>query len=164
MNYMIYLETLSTRPDAAIMQIGLAAFNEKEVVKNALWITMPDSGHIDTDTVTWWFRQIANGVPQPIENPMPLSDALMDLRSRMKEIDTVWAYPSHFDIPILQSAFDRCGMPTPWTHRQIRCTRTLALLFPEIKRIAPETKHWADTYAIAQARWTIELLKHIKDL
>jgi exodeoxyribonuclease VIII len=157
---MIDLETLATRVDAAIIQIGVAAFNDKEVVKSHLWYVEP-AGYVDPMTVSWWFDQISKGVLNPMrsDRAVPLTDALKDLRSRMKEVDTVWAHRSSFDIPILTLAYERSGVPLPWSHKMVRDTVTIANFFPEIERPTPELHHDAESDARAQAEWMINLFK-----
>jgi len=163
MNYMIDLETLSLQPDAAIMQIGLVMFDDEKLIRNHIWIVKPE-GRIDGDTVKWWFEQIDNGVRQPLVKPVLLNDALHDMRSRMKELKSVWAYRAHFDIPIIENAFFSHGLVPPWSYKQVIDLATLAKFFPEVKRVKPRAAHWADTDAIAQTKQAIGILERIKEL
>src|SRR3990167_6025990 len=62
---MIDLETLSSRPDAAIIAIGAYAFNEEAAPEATLdparafycTVTPDPRAHIDPDTILWWMQQ-----------------------------------------------------------------------------------------------------------
>ena len=163
MHYMVDLETLSTRIDAAIIQVGLAAFTEEEVVKSHLWVVEPE-GHIDPRTIQWWFNQLDIGTPNPFnphlnEELWPLKEAFKDMASRMKEVETVWAHRAFFDLPIIEMAHARLGLKLPWTHKQARDTVTFATFYSDVPRVEAEEKHDAEQDARAQAQWIVNIFK-----
>lgn len=167
MHYMIDLETLSTRVDSAIIEIGLAAFNEERVVKSHRWFVHPRQGHIDLSTVKWWLAQVEAGVPNPLNPKVPrmeLPEALKDMTSRMKELETLWSHRSTFDIPILDMAYDMTysmtGIEKPWNYKHIRDTVSFAMLYPGVPRVKPEEKHNAESDAVAQAQWIVNIFQY----
>lgn len=142
MHIMLDLETLSTRPDAAIIQIGAVLFepvyggkilNNKPF--NKFTLLQDGQGTIDTSTFAWWLQQPhAPRVGKALEEQgVILADALSDFIKWPQEahglgwdaIGGIWAKPSNFDIAILHSAFARHGVEPPWDHRSTRCSRTL---------------------------------------
>jgi exodeoxyribonuclease VIII len=158
--YMIDLETLSTRPDAAILQIGIVAFDLYGIKDSKQW-NVEAEGRVDRPTLHWWKEQIAAGVDPPGLGPMPLKLALEDIVVMMKpdEAMQVWANPSTFDIVILGEAFHRCGMSPPWNHRQVRDLRTLRMLYPDVPRPKPDLPHVAVYDAMAQATWVMRMFE-----
>lgn len=165
MNYMIDLETLGVTVDAAIMQIVLVAFDDEKIVRGHKWEIYPPKGHIDIETVKWWFDQIKEGAPNPLiqKNPTPIEDALIDMTSRMKEIDSVWSNPSTFDVVITELAYYQSGMIPPWTFHQVRDVKTLADFFPDAERPKPEDAHDALSDAMAQAQWVLNIFKQHRE-
>jgi exodeoxyribonuclease VIII len=144
MDVMIDLETLGTRPDAKILQIGAVFFEAKPRGKilnnkpfNKYCKIQDDLGSEDHDTLAFWFGQIAGNKAHPmvlglVEKAELMNDVLADLLAwplefgvTWGEVDTVWAKPSNFDLPILASAFNKFGIEAPWDHRSTRCLRTL---------------------------------------
>lgn len=151
MHVMLDLETLGTRPDAAIIQIGAVLFepvsggrvlNNKGFNRHVL--VQDGSGSIDHGTLCFWLaeRSAAKMGEELSTKADPLHGVLMDFRQwplkahglSWKMIDGVWAHPSDFDLPIMKSAFARSGMDVPWDRRATRDARTLFSLVgaPEI--------------------------------
>lgn len=169
MHIMIDLETLSTRPDAAIVQIGAVLFEAKGrgKVRNdkpfSCYVAVQDGGgSIDNGTLAWWFRQphVAT-LGDGLETAVTLAEALKSfvewpteaLGIEWQDVEGVWGKPSNFDIPVLQSAFARFGMPPPWDHRITRDARTLFALTggaPEIDWTGLQPHHAFDD-ALGQA-------------
>lgn len=145
MDVMIDLETFSTTPTASIVQIGAVMFEARSGGRllngkgfNRFVRVSPYNGEVDHDTMDFWLGQVAANPAHPIVKGWgkadPLDQVLMalvlwpgDVFEGMTwgSVETVWAKPSNFDLPILQSAFARCGLPVPWDHGSTRCARTL---------------------------------------
>jgi len=53
---MLDLETLSTEPDAAVLSVGVAIFDETSVIEAVGWAFDLElvHGHIDMQTLKWW--------------------------------------------------------------------------------------------------------------
>lgn len=127
---MIDLETLGTRYDAQIIQIGACYFD-----RNTGEIGLGFSANIDgalqdeftTDysTIKWWFEQSDSARMLVMENPIPLPQALGELsRFLMGKDIQLWSHAT-FDIPILMNAFNVVGIPCPVPFRNMRDLRTL---------------------------------------
>ncbi len=142
MHMMIDLETLGTRPDAAIIQIGAVLFEPVSGGKilngqgfKRYTLLQDGSGTIDHSTVAWWLQEAsASKMGAALETEaVPLLQALDELDSfpmkakglSWEAIGGVWAAPSDFDIPILKSAYARFGLGVPWERRATRDARTL---------------------------------------
>ena len=172
---MIDLETLSTRPDAAIISIGACWFNCDTQQVGHPWharIDIADSirsgGHVDGDTVRWWLRQSDAARASITEGCSNLvDDALQGLATYLhgvapqKEV-CVWGNGADFDLPILASAYARADREQPWRYYNGRCLRTLRKLHPEVVAPAFEgTEHNAAHDAQHQARHAIAILRAI---
>jgi DNA polymerase III epsilon subunit-like protein len=135
---MLDLETLSIRPDAAIIVIGAIKFFRKGSM-----ISMEDSEkfyrritvesckevglRIDKETLEWWKTQDKNVLYEALENPdrVPLKQALQEFTEWMGNSKYVWGNGDDFDCTILGEAFSRCGMQIPWKFFLTRDCRTL---------------------------------------
>lgn len=172
---MIDLETLSTRPDAAIVSIGACWFNANtgDVGRPIhILIDMADSirsgGHVDGDTVRWWLQQsdqARQAITQGCRSTM--EDALGMLHTYLRGVASfdevrVWGNGADFDLPILASAFAREHYDQPWRYYNGRCLRTLRKLHPEVDEPTFEgTPHNAAHDARHQALHAIAILRVI---
>lgn len=133
---MIDLETVGLTPKVVILEIGIVAFNMMDttipVVSRSY---MPDpevqatmGRSIDWRTMKWWLQQdpvALHRVMFPHEVCHP-RDAAISIRDWLQNMQiNVWAWPSTFDIPILEDWFRDVGVTPPWSHRDIRCARTV---------------------------------------
>lgn len=171
MDIMIDLETLSTRPNAVILQIGAVAFDPSMYgrvgpsfavnvdIQSCLDMGLVISG----DTLMWWMDEDRKRALQSIVAGYPprhLAGAL-DLFNdwvRSLEFDAVWANGAAFDFPIIENAYRATGLAAPWTHRQVRDMRTLRALYPDIDRVEPTLPHNAVSDARAQALFVQSVL------
>lgn len=170
MHVMLDLETMGTRPDAAIIQIGAVLFepvsggkvlNGKGFRQNVL--LQDGSGTIDHSTVAWWLAEKSAAKMGRLmdEYSVPLGEALAAFVAWPTEVHDlsweavggVWAKPADFDLPILRSAFARIGFDVPWDRRCTRDARTLFALTggePDVDRTG-FTAHDALDDAVGQA-------------
>lgn len=175
---MIDLETLSTRPDAAIISIGACWFNADLQQVGHPWhtrIDMADSirsgGHVDGDTVRWWLRQsdaarasITEGCSNDIDDALQGLAMYLHSVAPQKEV-RVWGNGADFGLPILASAYARADREQPWRYFNGRCLRTLRKLLPQVEAPAFEgTEHNAAHDAQHQARHAIALLRAMQAL
>jgi len=149
MHVMIDLETLSTRPDARIAQVGAVAFEARSGGRilngkafNA-YIRLPGAeggsgptGHIDPDTLAWWEQQDPEAQKR-LHDGMEagrIECAVLDhfehwpeqvLDTNWSGIEGVWAHGATFDLPVLHSAYARHNRDVPWNFQAGRDTRTL---------------------------------------
>ncbi len=142
MHVMINLETLGTRPNAVVIQIGAVLFepvsggkvlNGKAFDRHVL--VQDGSGTIDHGTLCFWLaeKSAARMGKALSERAVFLGRALEELVAWPMEthglsweaVEGVWAKPADFDLPILKSAFAQFGMDVPWDRRTTRCVNTL---------------------------------------
>mgnify|MGYP001599409439 CR=1 FL=1 len=148
---MIDLETMSTTPNAAIVQIGAVLFDPLGPP-----IPIPNGGlsdypgyfwnvdlgscqkvglGIDGDTVRWWLEQPKEAQQALLDpDPISLATALTALSHVVWWPDgsevgwddcRMWSHGSTFDCVILDQAYRAVGKRTPWHFRNVRDTRTL---------------------------------------
>ncbi len=135
---MLDLETLSVRPDAAILVIGAVKFSRKgcllplkELPQFYRRITIDScrrlNMRIDQSTMEWWEKQEQCVRFEALENPdrVPLSQALREFNEWMSDCRYVWGNGDDFDCTILGEAYTRCGIETPWKFWNTRDVRTI---------------------------------------
>ena len=148
---MIDIETAALTTNAAILSIGVAAFQPMaldkivrfhntplhyRVGRNIKWNVTLDSNRAQglitqAPTLKWWDEQskkAQDALFTPTQIPLPT--ALQNLSRWRGGKDfmadyLIWAGPSNFDLPILENAFRACGVEVPWHHRNTRCFVTL---------------------------------------
>lgn len=141
---MVDLETLSTRKDAAIIQIAARAFDPNDAsvpgLAFCMFISNPvDSGHVDSRTIAWWLQQKpAARIGKAMQDEgVSLAFALTefarwlrDLQSHNDEDLCLWSHGAAFDIAILAQAYATHGIEQPWSYRAEFDTRTLYRFTP----------------------------------
>lgn len=171
---MIDIETIATRNDAAIIQIGACTFDEKHqfiVSVPAAYYDGEHPYHVDPRTQKWWSEQgeeaqealKLNLVPNP-------GTALQELDKWLKSTGfqksykftgrSVWANGVQFDCSILRYAYSMergDNNATPWHYRQEKDSRTLYALFRKQAKVKDVdttglVKHRADHDCVRQAR------------
>ena len=141
MHVVIDLETMGTRPDAAIIQVGAVMFEARDRGRilngtgfNMHVLLQDGAGTVDHSTVAWWLREAsAKKMGKEMEERAePLADVLEAFRAWPEAVELdwlaiegVWSNPSDFDLPIVKSAYNRFGADVPWDRRATRCARTL---------------------------------------
>lgn len=185
MHMMIDLETLGTRPDAAIIQIGAVLFEPVSGGKlrnvshqgfNQHVLLQDAAGSVDHGTIAWWMQQqsVAKMGEAMETKALPLGDVLQNFISWPMEscelsweaISGVWANPVDFDLPILRSAFALFGQDAPWDRRATRDARTLFQLVggrPEID-MTGFTYHDAFDDAVVQAMAVQKAMGQVRSL
>ena len=181
---MIDIETLATRNDAAIIQIGACTFDEKNTflvsIDQNFYNEADHPYHVDPRTVEWWASQGEEAQESlnmnVVSNP---GSALMEFDKWLKSTGFqksykfgsrgIWANGVQFDCSILRYAYsqeqghnDAC----PWHYRQEKDLRTLYGMFHKVAgtRKVDQTglvKHRADHDCIRQARGTKLILDHL---
>jgi hypothetical protein len=142
---MIDIETLDTKPTAAVLSIGAMFFdplsgdlgeyfNRQVSLKSctALGLT------VDPDTIMWWMQQsdAARGAFKGNEKAGHLSEVLCHLSRWVKGASgfnddiKVWGNGKEFDCTILENAYRAAGIQdlTPWKFWNTMDVRTLVAL------------------------------------
>lgn len=164
LHIMLDLETLSTRMNAAIIEVGYALFETQGSVVNqsgvfSLYIQPQMDVHrrVDMGTLEFWIDQKAD-TQQAVFKRLPklhIHDFITQFRDQIQwhNIQGVWSHGAGFDIPILEDLHAQYGQICPWTRKLPRDTRTLFWLagMHSGDYIKPEIAHSAEHDAIAQA-------------
>lgn len=136
---MIDLETMGTKPNSAIIAIGAVFFDRKtgetgaEFYREISLESCQSVGmDIDASTVIWWMKQsdnarykfYTNEDAQHIGFALGEFAAWIDSNSNDYNI-TPWGNGATFDISMLESAFNRLDVNTPWAFWNVRDVRTV---------------------------------------
>lgn len=169
---MLDLETMGTCPNAAIVSIGAVRFDLKlgnlydEFYCNvSLKSAVRGGGIIDPDTILWWLQQGEKAKKEIMSaESMHIEAALKAFSDwvRKKSIEGVWGNGSDFDNLILQNAYKRLNGEAPWSYKVNRCYRTIAALFPEMRR--KQNTHHALEDARNQAHHLCEIWSQLGGL
>lgn len=182
---MIDLETLSTRPDAAILSIG-AVFFDIETGKLGdefhCGIEMEDGnyyGHIDPKTVGFWLLQsqeAREGINRMTggDNAFTLAEALQrfnqffNLSTNPPRVK-VWGNGAGFDPILMESAYRRHGRTAPWNYWDVLDVRTIVKLGRDLLNIDPKkdmpfegVEHDALSDAIHQAKYVSAIYQQLQ--
>lgn len=156
-NAMIDLETLSTLPDAAVVSIGVAIFNDDKVLDSVGWALDPKSvhGHIDPKTVNWWMQQEQAAREYSFGGKYQSMTVGFELKTLLAKYDVkeVWSKDPHFDHIILSQWWDRVNTVEkfnlgdfPYHYRAPRSFRTLEA---EAIRAGFDPAEWAQWNYVA---------------
>lgn len=183
-NVMIDIETLSKNNDAFVLSIGMAAFDDLNVVDtDGIAIDMNYGyGHIDPDTVKWWAGQSEaarhfsfSGTAWPYEAAAKMRNFLDSYGGKNA---LVWANSPSFDLVILKNWWR--NMPTsrngaalprppgdfPVTYKQERDMRTIKYIADQLgidlTDLWTGVAHNPIEDAAMQARAVIRVMKAIK--
>lgn len=134
----IDIETMSTFTNAAVLSIGATAFDRDSGqlghttrIHLGLGRAIEGAGHISASTLSWWMRQSYEAREAILQGDCHVEKAALELlhcflRTNADDTDVrVWGNGSSFDITILESMHQRCGMGAPWKHWNVRDMRTL---------------------------------------
>lgn len=125
---MIDLETLSTRPDAAIISIGACQFDPLLGHIGQCFYARVDftsavaNGHVSGDTIKWRLQQSEEARSEVVRDGEDLQQVLQNFATWLPQDCIVWGNGATFDISILNHAY---GHQPPWNYRNIRDMRTL---------------------------------------
>ena len=169
---MVDIETMSTDNDAAILTIGVTAFDpygndteESLRAKSALFgpisikSNQEEGRHIDGETVLWWMQQSEQARKSLVEGtPMQLKNALVKFAKWMGSVEPkpteIWANSPSFDLVILKSAFKQVNIIWPFFFSKERDLRTIkAIAYPDndMPEFSVGTAHDAVDDTIKQA-------------
>jgi exodeoxyribonuclease VIII len=129
---MLDIETLSTKTNAAIVQIGAVKFSlDKGIIGsfkiNVCPVDCKKHGlDIEQSTVDWWLTQSKEARNSWRSNPETLHVALEYFVNWYGRSKLTWAKGGQkFDFPILENALRECNMDVPWKYWDCMDYRTL---------------------------------------
>lgn len=160
---MIDIETLSTRPDAATIAIGVVIRNDvtPQHKQARSWFIDRDFviGHQDPATIAWWNEQDPRVKNQVFGGNQLPREVLQELNSFLNSNGITpeayghsertyrcYASPAMFDFPILHMQYALQGITPAWSWRSERCLSTMMKEIRdnfgiEIRDVEPELKH-----------------------
>ncbi len=142
MDLMIDIETLSTHPNAIILNIGAIGFNPftDDIYTQHSFYTRIDvdcqsNRHELAETMDWWLNQSTLAQEEAFgeDDRMPLDTALDELATLSRKCGRIWANGVAFDMPILEDAYRDFNKPYPWKFWNILDSRTVTKLNPTKK-------------------------------
>lgn len=174
LNLSLDIETTGLKPGCGVWQIGCVAV---EMPEHSFCVTVDpiavlNSWPMDGTTVKWqqeknrenWeLAHLHFDCQEVITALVSFADWYRGLAANYDI--RLWTKGPHFDIAILDAAYDRIGHPSPWKYNSIRDMRTLESLFPDVQVPKPDGAHNALVDAKHQAeviRACLEDLDHIR--
>lgn len=160
---MIDLETLGQVPGSAILSIGAYNMTTGEEFYRVIDLASNFQARMSVDaaTIEWWFSQgeEAKAIFKS-KDKVTLQKALEDFCKWLpnKKDLGVWGNGSVFDIVLLEVAMRRCNIEIPWFYSKIYDLRTVARLFPDVKKPRNNLAHNALEDAKCQASWLQKMI------
>lgn len=182
-NIMIDLETMDTRPTAAIVAIGAVAFDPatgRVDTENGFYSAVDLQSALDAgltvngSTISWWLNQSDDARKGVTTFPRHINGVLLELSRWIHDYECatypveaevdVWGNGADFDNVILTNAYHSLHLVLPWDKYHNRCYRTLKKMFPDIKIQRTGTHHNALDDAIRQAEHAVRLMQHLTNI
>ena len=165
---MIDLEGLATGPDTTILTIAAQAFDPfgsgyyDRHYYARVTLESQENRVIDDGTIEWWATQPAHAREEAFgeQDRIPLDQALDELGRLIWHSKMIWAQGPTFDCTILEHAYKSYGKALPWKYYQVRDSRTVFSLWPELP--IPPTSHHALEDCRRQIGMLQATLKYLK--
>jgi hypothetical protein len=146
---MIDLEGLATGPDTTILTIAAQAFDPfgsgyyDRHYYARVTLESQENRVIDNGTIEWWATQPEHAREEAFgeQDRIPLDQALDELGRLIWHSKMIWAQGPTYDCNILEHAYKSYGKALPWKYYQVRDSRTVFSLWPELP--IPPTSHHA---------------------
>ena len=162
---MIDIETLSNKPNAVILHIAAQSFDplgrgyDDNYLDLLIDIDSQTDRDVNDDTLTWWGSQ-SEAIKAKMfteTGRVTLSEALDQLHKLCWHAKRVWMQGPQFDATILENAYRDTDRSAPWQYWEIRDSRTLISLAPDLDQ--PPAEH----DALADCRRQIVLVQDTLD-
>lgn len=170
LNIMIDIETVGKSPGCGIVQIAAVPFRTNGEyfapfeIKISADSCMAEGLVADQETMVWWDKQPREVRDTVFSGVTTIREALGEFYLYLIRTNSTiipWCKGAGFDVPILEYAMRKFGIPVPWGHRSVRCFRTLESLFtipPNMVPTKPRGLHDALVDADYQARTATTIL------
>lgn len=161
------LETMGLPPDGAIVSIGACFFDLQTCEIGPtfskainLATSVRDGGTINPGTCMWWLSQSETARRNILFDTYDIRVVLQAFsefiseHSRHQDV-RIFGNGADFDLTLLNAAYLRSGMKTPWSPFKTRCFRTIRNMYPAVEYNTDDKKdsaHTAVDDAIFQAR------------
>ena len=178
---MVDLETLSSQPNAHILETALVNFNpvtgdvyDSQSFHFRHGLDEQRGSHTSTDTIDWWYKT-NRGYFAKLLNPTE-KHSLMNTLWRMKTIFDnarndggllVWNTGT-FDVDVLNNAYNRLITPMDtlinfWEVRDCRSLRTIGEMFPRLQQKVYATTHNAYEDCIRQIGYITDVTQYLAE-
>ncbi|GMM70859.1 3'-5' exonuclease [Alteromonas gracilis] len=183
-NIMLYLETMGTGSNAAIVSIGAVFFNPLtselgEEFYERIWLeSAAKYGELDASTVAWWLGQSDEARAEINHNDsVGLSEAMRGFsefvinNTKGSFTDTrVWGNGCTFDNVIIANAYKQLKLQKPWSYAGDMDVRTIVELGRKLLNFDPKKdmpfegeKHNALADAIHQAKYVSAIYQKLAE-
>jgi hypothetical protein len=163
---MLDVQTLGLKPGCVVLSVAMVRFSDM----TSMSITLERDAQVqaglieNTETLAWWNRQSAAAIDAAFASPHTPHAALVYigkwLRWAADSEFIIWCHGAGFDAPILETLYERFGLPCPWSFRQVRDTRTLYdLAGVDLTTFAFGERHVALNDALTQTRAAVRALQ-----
>ena len=143
---MIDLETMGNVKNSAIVSIGAVEFNiENGDIGEEFYAVVNlqsclDKGMVvNGDTIYWWLNQDKKSINEISKENFNIDLVLESFTRFFDNLNyqnlQIWSNGKYFDLPILENAFNLCGLKKPWKYSNERDVRTLLSLYPDVKNL-----------------------------
>ena len=120
---------------------------------------------LDADALLWLLKQ-SDAARAAIYGPQAnAKDEFTSFGAWFPKEAWTWAYPTSFDLPVIERAMKTFGLRPPWNWRRTMDGRTLWQLamardarMADVEKTAPEVEHHALSDAREQAKWYAKYL------
>ena len=168
MDLMIDLEGLATGPDTTILTIAAQTFDPfgsghyDRYYYARVTLESQENRSIDDGTIAWWATQPEHAREEAFgeQDRIPLDQALDELGRLIWHAKLIWAQGPTYDMNILEHAYKSYGKALPWKYYQVRDSRTVFSLWPELP--IPPTSHHALEDCRRQIGMLQTTLQHLK--
>ena len=124
MNCMLDIETTGTDPrHTAIIQLSAVKFDmDNRVIEQPFFdecLLIPNTRFWQEDTRDWWMSQpphIIDGIWRRMRDP---KEVLQEFATWIGPNAVLWAKPSHFEYPFLESYFKEFDVAMPFHYRMV---------------------------------------------
>lgn len=138
---MVDIETMGNQSYSAILSIAAVEFNietgeigNKFYEKVSLESCLQNGLIVNADTIEFWMQQSKEAKNEIFSNKcVDLSTALHKFSLFCNDKYQIWGNSARFDLGLLQNAYNKLNLKTPWSFRRERCLRTLVSFAPHIK-------------------------------
>ncbi len=171
---MIDTETFGLPPDGALLSIGAVFFDLQTGTLGPtfsrtinLATAVRDGGTINPGTAMWWLGQSQEARDAVRFSGIDICNALTEFSNFIADHSdhkTVrpWGNGSSFDLTIINSAYLRSGIKTPWYFGRERCFRTVRNMYPAVE-YNPDDKGTGAHNALQDAIFQAQHLFKIKN-
>ena len=162
---MVDVETLSTKQNAVIVQIGAVSFTLEDGITDRFLVNIDSADAlkhncvVDKETLVWWSKQ-----PEAIRkswqiDKRTLHEGMTQLNSWLKPEALLWANGVPFDIGLIRWSLEQCGIERNWSYWNEMDFRTINTFFDY--KMPKMNSHNALADAEAQANHLLKLFKEI---